>query len=196
MNENSNQSENYFTGKLLLAMPSMSDARFKNAVIYLCSHDENGAMGLVINRQLPQLAFKELVHELPIETEIKFDPASLNIPIMAGGPVDAERGFLLHSNDFQESETIHISDAYSITGTVSAIKAVAEGSGPDEKLFILGYAGWSAGQLEDEIQQNAWLLSDADPALIFGADHDDKWQMAIHALGFDPAMLSGQAGRA
>ena len=188
--------ETYLTGKLLLAMPSMKDPRFHNAVIYMCSHDEQGAMGLVINHVVPGMDFKDILKELPIESEIEIDPAALSIPIMLGGPVDTGRGFLLHSSDFSDAQTIIVDQDFSVTATLDAIRAVAAGEGPDKKLFILGYAGWSAGQLDEEIQGNSWLVADAEPALIFNAPNGEKWHKAVSGLGFDPAMLSSDTGHA
>ncbi len=188
--------DGYLTGKLLLATPFMSDKRFHKSVIYMCSHDENGAMGLVINSLLPNVKFEEVLSQLPIKSEIQIDPAALNMPVLAGGPVESGRGFLLHSNDFKEDQTITVDKDFCVTGTIEALQAIAEGKGPDDKLFILGYAGWTAGQLDAEIKQNAWLVADPDPALIFKVQNEDKWDKAIASLGFDPGMLSGNAGRA
>lgn len=188
--------DGYLAGKLLLAMPAMGDPRFHNAVIYMSSHDENGAMGLVINHAVPGMGFKDILKELPLESDIEIDPSAISMPIMLGGPVDVGRGFLLHSRDFSDKDTIAVDDSFGVTATLDAIRAVASGDGPNEKLFILGYAGWSSGQLDEEIQNNSWLITDADPALIFNTPHDEKWKQAISMLGFDPAMLSGDAGRA
>ena len=188
--------EGYLTGKLLLAMPSMTDPRFHRSVIYMCNHDASGAMGLVVNHMVKDLGFADILKELPLKSEITIDPASLSIPVMVGGPVDSGRGFLLHSSDFHEQQTINVDDDFSVTATLDIIRAIAKGEGPDEKLFILGYAGWTAGQLEEELQHNAWLVTDADPELIFDVSHEEKWAQAVGKLGFDPAMLSGDAGRA
>jgi len=188
--------EGYLTGKLLLAMPSMKDPRFERAVIYICSHDENGAMGLVINNKLPGMRFKHLLNELKIKSDIEIDPAVLKTPLMNGGPVDTGRGFLLHSPDFKVKESIEMDNAIMISGTIDSLKAMADGKGPTDKLIMFGYAGWSASQLDEEIQQNSWLVTNSDPALIFSTDHDEKWRTAVAQLGFDPAMLSGEAGNA
>lgn len=188
--------EGYLAGKLLLAMPAMGDPRFHRSVIYMCTHDAQGAMGLVINHAIPGMGFKEILKELPIESEIEIDPSALSVPVMLGGPVDAGRGFLLHSNDFKDDQTIVVDDAFSVTATLDAIRAVVKGQGPNEKLFVLGYAGWSAGQLDEEIQNNTWLVAEPDAELIFNAPDAEKWQQAVSGLGFDPAMLSGDAGRA
>ncbi|HEY8191276.1 MAG TPA: YqgE/AlgH family protein, partial [Alphaproteobacteria bacterium] len=121
---------------------------------------------------------------------------SANLPVMSGGPVEAARGFILHSGDFKQPDTVKVSDTIGVTGTVEGLKAVAAGTGPDRMLFMLGYAGWGAGQLDREMQQNAWLVAEADPDLIFARGTDEKWDRAVRQLGVDPAMLSGDAGRA
>ncbi len=186
----------YLTGKLLLAMPAMGDPRFHRAVIFICAHDENGAMGLVINHILPGFEFGKLLSQLNIVSDIEVDLKKVSVPVMSGGPVEAARGFVLHSGDFSRKDTVKIDDLYSVTGTVEALKDIATGNGPDNMLFILGYAGWSAGQLDSEMQQNAWLVVDPDPSLIFHANPDKKWDMAIEKLGIDPLMLSSESGRA
>ena len=190
------QENPYLVGKLLLAMPTMGDPRFHRAVIYLCAHDANGAMGLVINHTLPGLEFEELVEQLGITSDIEIRLDSDSVPVMSGGPVEAARGFLLHSNDFSQPDTIRIDESCSVTGTLDALREVATGKGPDQILFILGYAGWGAGQLDREIQDNAWLVVDPDPEIIFHPDPEEKWTLAVQKLGFDPAMLSGTAGHA
>jgi len=186
----------YLTGKLLLAMPQMADTRFHKAVIFLCAHDENGAMGLMINSEMNDLKFTDLLDQLKINADIHIDIKALSLPVMSGGPVDMARGFLLHSPEFSKKDTINIDNSYGVTGTVDALKAVAEGDGPKDKLFILGYAGWEAGQLEQELQDNAWLVVDPDPAIIYNDDPGMKWELAMNKLGLDPALLSSEAGRA
>lgn len=186
------QKSPYLTGKLLLAMPQMGDPRFHKAVIFVCAHDVNGAMGLVINHTLPGLELGELLSQLHIEGA----HAGSDIPVMSGGPVETGRGFILHKGDFRQIDSLKIESDIYVTGTIEALKAVAQGKGPDEMLFILGYAGWTAGQLDMEMQQNAWLVVDADPALIFEGDPDQCWDRAIRKMGIDPSMLSGEAGRA
>ncbi len=186
----------YLTGKLLLAMPAIGDPRFHRSVIYVCAHDENGAMGLVINYPAPALKFASLLEQLGISSDIEVDVKDLDLPVLNGGPVETSRGFLLHSNDFIQEDTVNVDDDFSITGTTDALKAVADGQGPDKALFILGYAGWTPGQLEQELQQNAWLVVDPDPTLIFASNAEDKWMMAMDKLGLDPALLSGEMGSA
>jgi putative transcriptional regulator len=186
----------YMAGKLLLAMPSMGDFRFEKSVIYICAHDDQGAMGLVINNPLPDLDFQELLDQLKVTSDIKIDIEALNVPVMNGGPVEGARGFLLHSSDFSGEDTIQVDSKIHVTGTLDALKEVAKGNGPKERLFILGYAGWTAGQLDQELQQNSWLIVDADPDLVFHEDQNEKWLMALKKLGIDPSMLSATGGRA
>lgn len=182
----------YLTGRILMAMPGMNDPRFNKAVILLCAHDENGAMGLVINHTLPGIDLSELLEQLEVKDSETVD----NVPVMSGGPVETARGFILHGNDFKQEDTIEIDGKYSVTGTIDALKAVAGGDGPDKMLFILGYAGWSAGQLDEELQQNTWLVTDADEDIIFDSSPDDKWNTAIKKIGIDPGMLSTTSGTA
>jgi putative transcriptional regulator len=189
---------NYLTGRMLLAMPGMGDPRFHRAVIFICAHDANGAMGLVINHRLPGLDLSQLLQQMNIRPadDAPARPLTESLPVMSGGPVESARGFILHSSEFSQPDTIRVSDSFSVTGTVDALRAVAGGQGPDRMLFILGYAGWSSGQLDQEIQQNAWLVADANPDLVFGAPPDEKWDRGVRMLGVNPAMLSGDAGRA
>lgn len=190
------ENNNYMAGKLLLAMPAMGDQRFHKAVILMCAHDEKGAMGLVINHVLPGIELHDLFQQLNIDMNEETMKKASQHPVMGGGPVETARGFILHSNDFEQDDTIKIDDTINVTGTIDALHAVATDNGPEKMLFILGYAGWSAGQLDQEIQQNAWLITEADPELIFDIPVNDKWDQAVQTLGFDPAMLSGDAGHA
>ncbi len=192
----SDDRKSYMTGKLLLAMPSIGDQRFDRAVIFVCAHDEEGAMGLVINNTMQGIDFSELVGQLKFESDIKVKFEEMDLPVMSGGPVETARGFLLHSSDFKRDDTMKVDEEFGVTGTVDALKDVACGQGPKELLFMLGYAGWDAGQLDAELQQNAWLVVDADPALIFEGEPQEKWSRAINKLGIDPAMLSSSVGRA
>ncbi len=186
----------YLAGKLLLAMPSVGDPRFHRAVIFMCAHDENGAMGLVINHKMPDIDFSELVGQLKFESDIKIDLSKLNFPVMCGGPAESARGFMLHSSDFIRDDTMKVDSSYGVTGTIDALKEVARGAGPKDLVFALGYAGWEAGQLDSELQQNAWLVVEPDHALVFEGDPEDKWTRAVNKLGIDPAMLSSISGSA
>ncbi|MCM2343800.1 MAG: YqgE/AlgH family protein [Alphaproteobacteria bacterium] len=184
--------EGYLTGKLLVAMPQLSDTRFHKAVIFICAHDENGAMGLVVNHILPGLELPSLLDQLAIDGHAP----NADMPVMSGGPVETARGFILHKGSFQQIESLEIESNIYVTGTIEALKAVARGEGPEKMLFILGYAGWTAGQLDHELQDNAWLVTDADPAVIFEGDPEERWDRAIKKIGINPSMLSGSAGRA
>ncbi len=188
--------EGYFPGKLLLAMPTLGDPRFHRAVILLCAHDENGAMGLVVNHVMAGVEFSHLVKQLEMTSDIQVAIPAPTVPVLSGGPVENSRGFLLHSAEFKHKDTVAVADAYAITGTIEALRDVATGQGPEKVLFILGYAGWGAGQLEREIQDNAWLVTEPDPAIIFGTAPEQKWEMAVQKLGFSSSMLSRETGRA
>ena len=188
--------DGYLTGKLLLAMPSIGDPRFHRSVIFITAHDEHGAMGMIVNFPLPELEFAQLLDQLGITSDIQINLDELNLPVLSGGPVEGSRGFLLHSTDFEQEDTVHIGDHYGVTGTTDALVELVRGNGPDNALFILGYAGWTPGQLESELQQNSWLVSDPDPSLIFHGKPEEKWDMALDKLGFDPGLLSGDIGQA
>ncbi len=190
------KANDYLAGKLLLALPTMGDPRFHRAVIFICAHDEEGAMGLVINRAMPEVHFRDLIGQLKFESNIKINLDELNLPVMYGGPVESARGFMLHSSDFIRNDTMKIDSSYGVTGTIDALKDVARGAGPKDLIFVLGYAGWEAGQLDKEIQENSWLIVDPDHDLIFEGKPEKKWIRAINKLGIDPAMLSSTSGSA
>lgn len=182
----------YMTGKLLVAMPQMEDPRFARSVVYLCAHTEDGAMGLVLNKLVDNVSFPDLLEQLNIQT----GPVDDNIHIHFGGPVETGRGFVLHSSDYFQDATLVINNSVSLTATIDILKAIADGGGPHNSLLALGYAGWSPGQLDHEIQANGWLCVDADPQLVFGGGIGDKWQDAMAKIGIDFSQLSGQAGHA
>ena len=185
-------SSGYLVGQMLIAMPQMQDPRFERTVIYLCAHTEDGAMGLVINKLLDEVTFPDLLEQLDIDTGIDEDV----IQVHFGGPVEAGRGFVLHSADYMQDSPLVVSDSFGMTATIDILKSIAEGDGPRRSLLALGYAGWGPGQLEDEIQQNGWLCVSADEALVFGPGVNDRWQQAMAKLGIDINMLSGDAGHA
>lgn len=184
--------QGYLAGHLLIAMPQMEDPRFSRTVVYICAHTAEGAMGLVINRLFEGLSFPELLEQLGIESS----PACDTISVHVGGPVEGGRGFVLHSADYMHDTSLMVQDGIALTATVDVLRAIAAGSGPRERILALGYAGWSAGQLDSEIKENAWLNVPADTALLFGTDIDHKWEAAIHKLGIDPSLLSVEAGHA
>jgi putative transcriptional regulator len=180
----------FFENKLLLAMPSMTDPRFERSVIYVCSHESSGAMGLVINRPSENMTFKGLLDQLTIETEAEVADVSVH----AGGPVEPGRGFVLHSADYVQDSTMIVSQTLALTATVDVLKALAAGNGPANHLLALGYAGWGQGQLEQEIQSNSWMITEADDEVIFHTELEQKWPRAMAMLGVDVAMLSLEAG--
>ena len=180
-------------GQLLIAMPGIGDARFDRTVIYLCQHSAEGAMGLVINRNFQGLGFRDLLGQLSLEP----DESIQNRPIYAGGPVETGRGFVLHSDDFGLADGARlISPGIALSANIDVLQAMARGEGPKRSLVCLGYAGWSPGQLDNEMSQNVWLSVDATPTLVFGTPLDQKWPSALAAMGIDVAMLSQQAGHA
>lgn len=182
----------YMNGQLLVAMPTMRDPRFAKTVIYMCVHNAEGAMGLVVNRLIDSLTFAELIEQLDIEAL----GVSRDVPIHYGGPVETGRGFVLHSTEYRRGGTIMVTEEVGLTATVDILKDLAEGQGPRHALLALGYAGWGAGQLDGEIQQNAWLHVPADESLVFDRDLDTKWERSIAKIGVDVRLLSGDAGHA
>lgn len=182
----------YLEGQLLLAMPGMTDPRFERSVIYVCSHSEEGAMGLVVNNPIPNLTFDSLLAQLNIEG----DDSTPEFLIHAGGPVDTGRGFVLHSPDFVEDRSVKLAGDVALTATVDILKALADESGPKRHIIMLGYAGWGPGQLEDEINQNAWLSTEPTGEVLFETPDEQKWPRAMESLGVDIAMLSSEAGHA
>ena len=181
------------TGQLLVAMPQMQDPRFARSVVYLCAYSEEaGAMGLVINKTIDALTIDELY------THLKIEPTEGNrgMPVHFGGPVDPGRGFVLHSPDYHEAATLDIADHFSMTATLDILRAISKGEGPRQSLLALGYAGWSPGQLDAEIQANGWLSVAADTGLVFDEAQENKWHRALAKLGVSPEMLSTDAGHA
>lgn len=180
-------------GRLLIAMPSMGDARFEQSVIFICSHSEKGAMGLIVNKPADDLKFKDLLKQLEIEA-----PASArSIRIHVGGPVEFGRGFVLHSSDYDQSDaTLKVGDTFGMTATLDILEDIAMGEGPDMALLAMGYAGWGPGQLEDEIVRNGWLIGDATQTLVFGSEDAGKWQAALELMGINPLLLSSEGGSA
>ncbi|WP_298362400.1 YqgE/AlgH family protein [uncultured Litoreibacter sp.] len=180
-------------GRLLIAMPSMGDQRFEQSVIFICSHSDKGAMGLIVNKPAEDLKFKDLLKQLEIEAP----PSARSIRIHVGGPVEFGRGFVLHSSDYDQSEaTLKVGNSFGMTATLDILEDIAMGDGPDLALLAMGYAGWGPGQLEDEIVRNGWLIGDASEALVFGKEDSGKWQGALKAMGIDPLLLSAEGGRA
>ncbi len=183
----------HLDGKLLIAMPSMNDPRFARSVIYVCAHSSDGAMGLIVNKPVNDLKFRELLEQL----EIKAAPDAQEIRVHLGGPVENGRGFVLHSPDYNSSEsTLQVDDDFGMTATLDILEDISQGEGPANCLLALGYAGWGPGQLEGEIQSNGWLTCDASHELVFDQGDGDKWGAALASLGISPSFLSAKGGNA
>ncbi|MBT8155290.1 YqgE/AlgH family protein [Epibacterium ulvae] len=182
------------TGKLLIAMPDIGDPRFDQSLIYLCSHTDEGAMGLIVNKAATGVALRDILDQLEIEIE---SVSNGEIPVRFGGPVETQRGFVLHSAEYQSTvSSLNVADGFSMTATLDVLEDLGAGRGPDQFLVMLGYAGWGPGQLEAEISENGWLTTDATPDLIFDTIDGDKWVAALKTLGIDPIVLSASAGHA
>jgi len=183
----------HLDGKLLIAMPAMGDTRFERAVIYMCAHSDDGAMGLIVNKPAPDLRFSDLLEQL----EMKIPDESRQIRVHFGGPVEHGRGFVLHSRDYDsEDSTLHVDDAFGMTATLDILKDISDGKGPENSLLALGYSGWGPGQLEGELQANGWLICDATPQIVFGTGDNTKWEAALASLGISPSFLSASGGTA
>ena len=181
-------------GRLLVAMPGIGDPRFEHAVILICAHGPDHAMGLRLDRPAPMVDLKAVLAKL----EIPAPEAAIGRSVMIGGPVDRERGFVLHTDDWMSPDaSVPFVEGLAMTGTKDALMAMTDPvEGPRRATLLLGYAGWGEGQLEDELGDNVWLTADADLDVIFDDDHGTKWSRALAGLGVDASMLSGQAGRA
>ncbi|MBN9060937.1 MAG: hypothetical protein BGP06_16845 [Rhizobiales bacterium 65-9] len=189
----------FLDGQLLVAMPGMTDERFSRSVIYICAHTSEGTMGLVLNQRAPQVKLPQILVQLGVveDSSIVLPTKARQINVLRGGPVETGRGFVLHSSDFYvEAATMPLDEGLCLTTTIDVLKAIAIGEGPDRALLALGYAGWEAGQVENEIRQNAWLSCAADPDIIFDDGIETKYDRVMKRLGVDPAMLSSAAGRA
>ncbi|CAJ0880937.1 hypothetical protein AMST5_03200 [freshwater sediment metagenome] len=190
----------FLDGQLLVAMPTMADERFARSVIYLCAHSEEGAMGIVVNQPARVKNFPDLLVQLQViapQERISLPRGAEEIQVLSGGPVQTDRGFVLHTPDFFiDNSTLPIDDGVSLTATVDILRAIAAGEGPNRAVLALGYAGWDAGQLEDEILRNGWLHCPADPSLLFDRDLSSKYTRALRSMGVDLERLSATAGHA
>lgn len=181
-----------FSNQLLVAMPSLTDANFARTVTLICEHNAQGALGIVINRP-SELTAKDLLDHLEIETHLT---ALACWPIYAGGPVQMEHGFVLHTPLGHWESTLKINDEMGLTTSRDILSTLATGTGPEKALIAMGYAGWGAGQLEQEIVENAWLTVPYDRAIVFSLPTERRWAAAAAKLGVDLNLLSGHAGHA
>ena len=180
------------TNQFLIAMPSLADPNFHRTVTLMCAHSEDGAMGIVINRPL-DIELTAVLDHMSIEATSR---DAERIPVLQGGPVQRERGFVIHHPPGDWDAVLTVGDEIGIATSRDILSAVAEGRGPERIAIALGYAGWGAGQLEHELQQNAWLSGPADARIIFDTPYEDRWASAARLLGIEPHHLSGDAGHA
>lgn len=181
----------YLSGRLLLAMPGMFDPRFERSVNVMCVHDEHGAMGIGIGHVREGISFHEILQELDI------DPGRApDCQVHHGGPVETGRGFVLHSTDWGGADTIEVRPLCALSGSRDVLTAIAEGRGPSRWLIALGYAGWGAGQLEEEMRHHGWYVADGSPDILFDTPAEGRWMATWRAEGIDPALLSNETGRA
>ncbi len=185
--------QNYLVGKILVASPTIGDPRFDRAVIFMCAHEPDHAMGLILNKPMGALRLPALFEQLEVACDIEVPDRA----VLDGGPVDRDRGFVLHTADVDLGEaTIEVAEDIGLTATREILETIASHAAPRRSLMALGYAGWGAGQLEDEIGANAWLVAEPDEGLLFDDDYKDKWARALKTLGVTPEFLAASSGRA
>lgn len=181
----------YLSGRILLAMPGMFDPRFERSVNVMCVHDENGALGVGIGQVREGVRFHDVLREVGLEPGLAPDREIYN-----GGPVEPGRGFVLHSTDWGGADTIQVQPLCALSASMDVLRAIAEGRGPSRWLMALGYAGWGAGQLEEEMRHHGWYVAGPHPEVLFDTPVGSRWQAAWQAEGIDPALLSTETGRA
>ncbi len=183
----------FLSGQMLIAMPGIGDPRFERSLVLLCAHDQDHAMGVAVNRPIEGLTVPDLLERLEVEADADLDG---NL-VLLGGPVEMERGFVVHTDDYHAEHSLDLGGGLSLTTTREVLEAMGRRDPqPRRAILTLGYAGWGAGQLEREIRQNVWLTVEADEALVFDDDYDTKWARALGKLGIDPKFLSAEAGQA
>jgi len=181
----------FLTGQLLLAMPGMSDPRFEHAAILMCAHDEEGAIGIDIGHQRTDIGFRDLLGQLDL------DPTGApDLPVHYGGPVEPNRGFVIHSLDWAGQDTVQVAGLCGLTGTLDILKAIAAGKGPEKAIIALGYAGWDGGQLEDELTRHGWFIVPSVEEILFETATMERWSAAFRSQGIDPSLLVGETGLA
>ena len=181
----------FLNGQFLLAMPGIGDPRFEKAVIAMCVHDEAGALGIGLGRIIPRITFHDLLGQLDIDRGVAPD-----VPIHLGGPVEPQRGFILHSADWEDEDSVHVGDRWVLTATLEILRAIAAGSGPTQWVAALGYAGWGAGQLEEELTGHGWFATPGNAALLYDCDVKSRWETAFRSAGVDPRLLTSGFGTA
>lgn len=181
----------FLSGQFLLAMPGIGDPRFERSIIAMCAHDEEGALGIGIGRTIPGLGFHDLLEQLEIEPGV-----APNAPIHLGGPVEPQRGFVVHTRDWGGQESVDVAGRWTMSATLDVLKAIAEGSGPTRWVTALGYAGWQGGQIEEELSRHGWFVADGDEALLFDVEAEHRWASGYQGAGIDPRLLTADYGNA
>lgn len=179
-------------GHLLIATSVVQDSCFARSVIYMCAHNESGAMGIIVNYPVENIGIRDIFEQLDIDSQ----HATRDIPIHFGGPVEANRGFVVHSSDYGTQDSLISKDGIAVTASISILEQLAQGNGPTQGMLVLGYAGWSPGQLEAEIEGGSWIVVPASTALVFDSNNESKWNLAISSLGFDMGHFSTVVGHA
>lgn len=183
----------WLRGQMLIATPAIGDSRFARSVVFLCNHSPEASMGIVVNKPHSELSVKTLMDQMDISATRLMG----NHPVLLGGPVDMDRGFVLHTDDYSAGDaTMSVADGVSMTATKEALNAMADDGPPSRAALALGYAGWGPGQLEQEVQENSWLICAPQNEIIFGTQHDDKWAAALSSIGVSAAHLSAITGQA
>ncbi len=190
--EDSQDASYNLTGHFLIAMPSLNDSFFNQAVTYICEHDKSGSFGLIINQQT-DIHLKQVIKEMKIESDARYDEDQ---SIFIGGPVDQGRGFILHRPTGNWSSSLIVNDKVALTTSKDILQAIANNQGPEDCIVALGYAGWSAGQLEKEMANNTWLSCPADEQIIFNTPIEERWKAAAKLIGVDLSLMSNDAGHA
>ena len=185
------QTPDFLSGQTLLAMPGIGDPRFDRAVIAMCRHDDHGAIGIGIGHEIAELGFHDLLAQFDIAPG-----AAPNLPVHMGGPVEPQRGFVLHSPDWGGQDSVHVADRWVMTGTIDILRAIAAGKGPKRWISALGYAGWEAGQIEGELNRHGWFVADLSFDSLLDRRAAARWSAAYAAAGIDAALLAPAAGRA
>jgi putative transcriptional regulator len=179
-------------GHLLIATPVVQETCFARSVIYLCAHNPEGAMGIIVNYPVENINIDEIFDQLSIDHKLQ----ARALPIHFGGPVESSRGFVVHSSDYVSDESLIRKNGISVTASISVLQALAQGKGPAQGMLVLGYAGWSPGQLEAEIENGSWIVVPASSQLVFDAANETKWTMALSTLGIDMGHYSTAVGHA
>lgn len=181
----------FLTGQILLALPGIGDPRFERAVIAMCAHDEQGALGVGIGQVMAGMRLHDLLRQLDIDPGVAPDA-----PVHVGGPVEPRRGFVVHSDDWAGQDTIDVAGRWALSGTIDVLRAIAAGTGPSRWIVALGYAGWGEGQLDAEMTRHGWFNLPGDAELLYGSDAGRRWERGFARAGIDPRLLANGSGTA